>query len=952
MGSGETALSGAFVAIGAATADPAPAGSRLVAVCWRAGAPVATACWSTDADDPQAVAAAWAALTAGLPWVAHDLEPSRTVLAAAVARGALPEPEILWSGAELARLVFPTARSHRLLPLAAELGLPPPEPAANPPGAAPPALDAAGAASLTGAVFAHCLHRLRSMELAVVEAVLRLAPPVGGVLPLFGAAAAELRRHGGRLRPPLEWISPSAQPLHGDGPARPAAPAAAPPDPAAVAAILGPAGAIADQFPNYEHRPQQMDLAHQVAAAFRDGLHLLAEAGTGTGKSLAYLVPALLWAANTGERVVVSTHTITLQEQLWQKDLPFVNAALDLDRVPIALVKGRNHYICLRKWEEQLARLGLADSDAERAFHARMVTWLAETDSGDRAELGVQGGEEDGWRQVMSDTDTCIGARCKWHARHCFAFRARRQARDALLLVANHSLVLADRKTGGQVLPPYRYLVVDEAHHLEAVATDQLGCTIAERDLHALLSHLVRGPHGPGLLAGVRRRWPQPLPARAPVGQPGDDLLTLLADLAPRARLAADILCRSLAGVVEALAGAEEDPRQLRLTEAVFLDPLWSDVELAAANAIDLLRLLAEGMGQLGEELDGLDPRPDDIDSTLVEVQSLAGQLRQTAFDLESILAAAAPGMVYWLEAAARPGNGARLTLRSAPVHVGHLLRAELWDNLHGAALLSATLAVGGSFAHAQSRLGLAELPADRLATALIPSPFAYPEQALVLIPSDLPNPNAPTFAAAVSAFLGDLLPRIGGRALVLFTSHRQLQTVYNDLKEPLTGANLRPLAQGLDGNRGRLLDEFRGAGSAVLFGSASFWEGVDLPGEQLSCVVLVRLPFAPPTHPVQAARGEDLERRGRSRFFHLALPEAILRFKQGFGRLIRTRTDRGIVIVLDGRIHPAATRYGRQFLQALPGPRLLAATSPEICQAAAAFLRKEDPTARPADQR
>ncbi len=875
------------------------------------------------------------AFAGGAPLVAHHADFDGGFLRAAARRAGSELSAPILDSVELARLAYPLERNYRLGHLCRRLGI-----------VLSNAHRAEDDARACGELFVRCLDQVAGLELDVLLQILRLAPYDWTLRPVLEAAVTQQERSGTRPRPAPVWIVPTSAGLHGQEDESPTAHPESVPG-AEVEALLGPGGPVAAAFTHFEDRPQQLQMARQVTAAINGARHLLMEAGTGTGKSLAYLVPALLWARLNQERVVISTHTITLQEQLWEKDIPFLLDALGWDDIEIALVKGRSNYVCLRKWEEEVQGADFGTTVDERFFYIRTLPWLAQTATGDRAELQVSGSSEEFWRKIMSESETCLGPRCQWFNRHCFAFRARARARQAQLVVANHALLMSDLKAGGGVLPKYHNLIIDEAHHLEKVATDHLGTEVAQRDLMGTLLRLFRGfrtDHSPGLLPQLARRLGTRLPARPPVGLAHEDMVGKLIDGVADARTAADRLFAGLTRLVEGLGGSEgEAGRNLRLTPAIRQGSLWTEVEAGRQVATMALKQLAEGLAVLAavlEETDG--PRLKDRDTLVVDLAKLAGELYQAAQDIDLVLCGDEEGMVYWAEmSAGAGGREARVTLRAAPVHVGRLLREELFDKLRSVVMTSATLSVQGRFDHIKHRIGLADLEPDRLQTGVVASPFHYREQALVLIPDDVPNPrqSEAEFTRAVQEFLRDFLVQVGGRTLVLFTSHRQLRQVYNELKPGLENAGLLLLAQGLDGTRGRLVEEFRSGDRAVLFGSASFWEGVDIPGRGLSCVVMVRLPFTPPGDPVQEARIEDLERRGLSSFFHLSLPQAVIRFKQGFGRLIRTGTDRGVVVIFDNRVNPDQTRYGQRFLQSLPRPRVVAAPRDQVMRLAAEFL-------------
>ncbi len=896
-------------------------------------------------------------LCGDLPLVAHNAAFDLAFLKAAFHSQGLELNNPVYDTAELARVVLPRAKSHRLQALVNQLEI---------------HLErhhrAEDDARACGEVFAALVEALQQMDLGLLRFILNVGEPAGWSLaPIFRAELQAREAAGEKASPVTQWIRPYDGQLHRPE-QEPPEDEPDPVDPELVRSVLGPGGVIADAFPNYEHRPQQLQMAEAVTQGFNKGSHVLMEAGTGTGKSLAYLVPAIAWAKRNGEKVAIATHTINLQEQLWEKDIPFLQEALEgteLGGFTAALVKGRSNYICLRKWEEEATGTDFLTSMEERAFHIRVASWLAETETGDKAEVNLSSDEERLWLDVMSETETCLGPKCKWYRNHCFAYRARRRAKDADILVLNHALLFADIAAENAVLPAFRNLVLDEAHHVEDVATQNLGTNLENRDVAAALFHLFRNA-GQGLLVQVKRRLPEGcrIPGRPPVGLPSEDHIEKLIDLVFAARSASDELFRLCAQLVEARVAErkaletalqeeqEEDgssagdggSRALRLTDEVRTGAVWEAIDSARANATLRLRTLSQGLLALAEALEEIEPPLRDLEGMLVDIQKQSGILNQSAKAIDAVLMQPAEGEVTWIEVGPRRERQ-RVALRSAPINVGEILRTKLFDRLRSVVVTSATLSVDGSFDHLKVRMGLQNLPAERLTTGILTSPFEYQRQALLCVPEDVPNPRSVpdgTFTRAVTDFLREYLIRAQGRSLVLFTSHRQLRQVYAALKPDLEVEGLELLGQGLDGSRARLVEAFKTTDKAVLFGSASFWEGVDIPGDGLTSVILVKLPFMPPDEPVMEARMEDLERRGLSSFFHLSLPQAVIKFKQGFGRLVRSRTDRGVVIVLDNRISPRQTRYGRQFLRSLPGPTTFVGPQARVMERALQWLNTD----------
>jgi DNA polymerase-3 subunit epsilon/ATP-dependent DNA helicase DinG len=675
-------------------------------------------------------------------------------------------------------------------------------------------------------------------------------------------------------------------------------------DPSALAALLGPDGPLAASMPDYEHREPQVQMLLAVAQIMRRGGRLVCEAGTGTGKTLAYLLPAVARAVSRGERVVVATHTLTLQEQLVHKDLPDLRRWLPW-RFDSALLKGRANYLSLRRWRHYLAEP--CNDVEELKFKLKVLVWLHETQTGDRAELRLQGGMEEGlWARVASGPLDCSGLRCS--DADCFVHRARARAERADIVVVNHALLLADSATGGSLIPPYEHLVVDEAHHLEESATQSLRCEVDATEVEGLLRRLVTEDD-----SGRRAGLVPELQAQSDLGAEVEEAV----DVGPGI-FTASVRCaeffRAVAIWVRSSLSPDEPQRReeaLRVVPAHREREDWPALAGGASDAVialtavdtDLRRIIAQGRGGFA----GAEPN-----QRLRELEIVRGSLAEAADLIEQAVNRPDPERVYWCGLV---GRGSTPTLRSAPLEVGPLLRNRVFAELSSLVLTSASLAVGGTFDYFCSRTGLG----PEAETLMLPSPFDYLHQALLCLPTDMPDPQLPEFEVAVEEVVAELAGRLQGRVLALFTSHQMLRNVYAGLKHRSDLDEVLILGQGIDGQRRSLLRAFEEARRPLLLGTASFWEGVDVPGDQLSCVVVVRLPFAVPTEPVFAARTELL----RDPFRQYALPMAALRLKQGFGRLIRRRDDRGAVVILDNRV--LVRDYGRAFLDALPpAPRYL----------------------------
>ncbi|HEX6350796.1 MAG TPA: helicase C-terminal domain-containing protein [Candidatus Dormibacteraeota bacterium] len=768
----------------------------------------------------------------------------------------------------IARILLPQSASHSLPLLAAELGLEQPRPHR--------ALDDADA---TRQLFMRLREEAAGLDEELKEKMLALVAPYGWAIASFFAEALALPAPLGLQRP--ERAARSLPPGH--------ARRDADDEPARLAELLAPGGPLSTALPDYEHREGQLQMLLAVAQTMRRGGRLAVEAGTGTGKSLAYLVPAIARAVRRGERVIVSTYTVTLQEQLMSVDLPALRQWLPWD-FEACLLKGRPNYVSLRRWRRYL---GEPCADAEELrFKLKIMVWLHQTATGDRSELRLQGREEVLWNRIASDPLDCVGIHCT--AEDCFVHRARAEAEKADLVVVNHALLLADAASGGGVLPHYDHLIVDEAHHLEDAATSGLRQEVDGQGLLALLDRQL------GLIEAIRLQpalgstvgLEQALAVAGPSAQRGRERATAFFDACGewvRASLQDPARRDESVRLVPAL---REDPGFLPLV-ALAEDAVTA---LAALDA-DLMRAVAAGREWLG----GDEPDPE-----LRELEMIRARLAEAARLLQGALVQPDANTVYWFTLLARTNA---VLLRAAPLVVGGLLREHVYADRSSVVFTSASLAVAGSFDYFCSRVGLGQ----DVETLSLASPFDYLSQALVCLPTDLPDLQSPEFEPLLVDVVADIARRIGGRTLALFTSHQQLRDVYTALKHRHDLDEVLILGQGIDGQRRPLLKVFSETEQALLLGTSSFWEGIDVPGDRLSCVIVVRLPFPVPTEPVFAARSELV----RDAFTQYALPLAALRLKQGFGRLIRRASDRGAVVVLDGRI--SSKEYGRAFLEVLP---------------------------------
>lgn len=674
------------------------------------------------------------------------------------------------------------------------------------------------------------------------------------------------------------------------------------------------------KFEQYEERESQSAMFREVYAALSDDKHLLIEAGTGTGKSLGYLIPALYYSVRSNSKIVVSTHTINLQEQLRQRDLPLLGEVLPFP-FKASIFKGRGNYLCMRKFEGKLNAQDMIAPIEDPITAAQMVVWLSETETGDQEELNFGSRGPDFWATVASDADSCLNRACPWFKR-CYYHRAKHESNIADVCITNHSMLFTDVQADHRLLPSYNHLVIDEAHHVEEVAGKHLGLNVHYFTLVQATQRLFRDSRS-GLLPVLRLKLEQEGDDHA---QSWVETIDTVIPIFQEIKEHWDKLFELLYGyAANASDSVSEGGSLVKRLHSGKLPRDWEEAVTVENNIhVELTRVIKSVEKMMNDVKD----RVDDL-SVQAQITDLNGAIRdlnRVKDELRIIIKLEDIQFVYWIEASSAYRHRS-LQLFGAPVDVSSQLQKHFFDAKDSVILTSATLSVQKNFQYAEEQLGLVGYEQQgRLRTVLLPSPFHYREQALVVIPRDFPVlKGANVDDAYLEKLVGSLAEAASmtkGRMLVLFTSYKMLKQVYDPLKVLLDANGIGLLGQGIDSsNRTKLTRRFLQQPESVLLGTSSFWEGVDIPGEGLVCLAIVRLPFQPPNHPLVEAKSELLQRQKQNPFMKLSIPQAVIRFKQGFGRLVRTARDKGIVILYDTRV--IDTYYGKHFLYSLPGPKI-----------------------------
>ena len=885
-----------------------------------------------DVDTAPPASAALADLRAFVgadPVVGHNIRFDLSFLAAAGLNLTNPTCDT-W---DLAYVIRPGASSYALSKLAAELGVGHDRPHR--------ALDDAAA---TARVFASLIGEAAELEIDVLSELhraarrsdSRLAYAMAGLAETAAADLAEAAE-----RPTLGFDIAAIRRRSQSAPALRPVQEPVPVDIDAVTAALEEGGPLDRSMQGFEHRKEQVQMARAVAEtinAFAAGSEgrLIVEAGTGVGKSLAYLLPAALYALSNNARVVISTNTINLQEQLLGKDLPIVTEALtamdasgknglDASRLRSTQLKGRSNYLCLSRLLSLRASEFVPEPEARML--SKLLVWLRSTATGDRSELnlGNRAASEPWNRLSAQGASGCSGV-----AGTCFLRSARERASSAHLIVVNHALLMADLATDGSILPEHDLLIVDEAHHLEESATRQLGFDIGQATAQ---DHVAAISGQGGLLAravGMVKAEPVSDSRRQTVDKIAEEESTI----SPRVRESLAGLLAEAASVAEPSdpnqGGGERRRRELRVTKATRAQPAWSGVEaswertdLLLAKLSDALSRLIIAMEDMGEaDLPG-------YTGLMVDVAEMGRENEQLRVRLAEFFPHPQGDSVYWVSRSSQMGRRPpQIGLHAAPLRVGERLEEMVYSRTGAVVMTSATLAADGSFGHLVDRTGF-----DHAQQLMLGSPFDYPNAALVCLPDDLPEPSSWAYQGVMEQAVVDAAAAAGGHTMVLFTSYASLQQAAKAIRPSLRPHDISVLAQGADGTPHRIVADFIDNPRSVILGTASFWEGVDLPGDSLKVLLVTRLPFAVPTDPIVSARSEMFE----DPFRQYSVPEAILRLRQGFGRLIRTSADRGVAVILDRRI--ISKGYGRSFARSLPPATLTRMPLADVPGAITEFL-------------
>ena len=808
-------------------------------------------------------------------------------------RAGIPQYNEVIDTYEIAAVVMPTASRYNLGALGKQLGI-----------LLPATHRALDYAKVTMAAFNKLFEMARELPLDLIAEIVRLSEPIewdaGWVFQQVLQARAKegIQSKKTKKKENIVWTDDLKFPPL-DNPEKPI-----PLNADEVASVLEYGGPFSQFFESFEQRPEQIGMIRAVTDALSYGNHLMVEAATGVGKSYAYLVPAALFATQNNTRIVVSTNTINLQDQLVQRDLPNLSQALDLD-FRFSVLKGRSNYLCPRRMEN-LRHFGPRTADEMRVL-AKVMVWQLNNTSGDRSEINLTGPtEREVWTRMSAEDDACTTETCiKRTGGACPFHRAKTASQSAHVLVVNHALLLSDVATGSKVLPEYSNLIIDEGHHLESATTNALSFKLSQFDMDRMMKEL--GGSNAGLLGRILTESHEAL-------RPSDfGLLQQKVGRATDMAFRIEQLNREFFNTLGEFARIQREGQppsnyawQARVLPATRTLPYWDEVEMSWDSTDETLKLLLNSLSEIYKAAADLFAEGhENLEDVISDLGNVARRLTEAEANIAGMIGKPVQGMVYWIEV--QP-SGNKLSLNAAPLSVAELVEKYIWHEKRSVVLTSATLTAHGEFQYLRNTLG-----ADEADEMQLGSPYDYENAALLYIANDIPEPNVNGYQQILERTLINTAKATGGRMLVLFTSYAALKKTSQAITGPLAREEIYVYEQGDGASPNALLESFKATDRAVLLGTKSFWEGVDVPGDSLSVVVITKLPFDVPTDPLIAARSEMYE----DSFNQYYLPEAILKFRQGFGRLIRTASDRGIVAILDRRV--LTKQYGRLFLESLP---------------------------------
>lgn len=787
---------------------------------------------------------------------------------------------------DIAKLFLPTLTSYKLVALAGELGV-------DDPGHHRALNDAYVAAAVTQRLFAE-IRRTDPFVLEDMASVLEADTPLRRLLEAAVSVSAAPAEESPE---PAIWADAPAPAL----------------DFAHARDFFAADGLLAQAHSAYEERPEQGQMLTVIAQALEEHKHAIIEAGTGTGKSFAYLVPALLWSYENDSRLIVSTATITLQEQLFRHDLPFLRRALGFP-FQATISKGRTNYLCKRRFDQNIKNADQLNP-TERLFLSSLIRHLDRDPSGDRERLNLNKMEHQYWQGIAATADTCLNRRCP-HFNDCYYFNNKRAAEKSQVIIVNHSLLLQDMKLEGGILPQYDQAIIDEAHHLEDEATRQWTDTV---DLELLRKSMATLKRPQGILNRLNTK-----------AKTAPELIfdtVEIEEMVTGLRADAEALESRLKALIDFAVKLPELDRvsDKRLTDKVRKQAWWQDLSADLAGLVNALT----AFNRTGKRLLDRIREAEDLEAIAKELGFALDTFTEALECLAQILDGQNTDLVHWVKSVTA-GWGNNLLLYSARIDIAPLLKEKLFNAKESVILTSATLAVNRQLTFTANKF---LLDPETYLAFICSSPFDYQTQSLIAIPTDHPDYSKVSdmdYSYNVARDLTALIPAVDGDMLVLFTSYAMLNRVYFALKKDRRLSDYTILGHGQDGSRSSIIATMQSKRKTVVLGASSFWEGVDVPGAHLRTVVIAKLPFAPPTMPVESARAERLEAQGKSAFTKLSLPHAILRFRQGAGRLIRSAKDHGAVIILDNRL--LSKNYGRQFIGSLPDQPLITDNMENIC--------------------